>query len=109
MVPAGPITQETIDKLASIMEEGDTIIDGGNSRFTDSLKRAEALAEKKIDFVDAGKSGGVWGLSEGYCLMVGGDQENGRAFSNRYSQPLRRRMALPAWAGRAPATRQDGA
>ncbi|MDP9233714.1 MAG: decarboxylating 6-phosphogluconate dehydrogenase [Actinomycetota bacterium] len=75
MVPAGPITQETVDKLAGIMREGDTIIDGGNSRFTDSVKRAEALAEKKIDFVDAGTSGGVWGLSEGYCLMVGGDEE----------------------------------
>jgi 6-phosphogluconate dehydrogenase len=75
MVPAGPITQETVDKLADLMQEGDTIIDGGNSRFTDSLKRAEALAEKNIQFVDAGTSGGVWGLSEGYCLMVGGDQE----------------------------------
>jgi 6-phosphogluconate dehydrogenase len=75
MVPAGPITQETVNKLADMMQEGDTIIDGGNSRFTDSLKRAEALAEKNIEFVDAGTSGGVWGLSEGYCLMVGGNQD----------------------------------
>jgi 6-phosphogluconate dehydrogenase len=75
MVPAGPITQQTVDRLGEIMQEGDTIIDGGNSRFTDSLARAKALSEKKINFVDAGTSGGVWGLTEGYCLMVGGNKE----------------------------------
>ena len=75
MVPAGPITQETVDTLGGLMHEGDTIVDGGNSRFTDTLKRAEALSEKGIAFVDAGTSGGVWGLKEGYCLMVGGDKE----------------------------------
>jgi 6-phosphogluconate dehydrogenase len=76
MVPAGPITQETVDTLGGLMQEGDAIVDGGNSRFTDTLKRAEELSEKGIAFVDAGTSGGVWGLKEGYCLMVGGDQEN---------------------------------
>jgi 6-phosphogluconate dehydrogenase len=75
MVPAGSITQETIDDLGNVMQEGDTIIDGGNSRFTDTLKRAEELVDKGIAFVDAGTSGGVWGLKEGYCLMVGGDKE----------------------------------
>jgi 6-phosphogluconate dehydrogenase len=75
MVPAGPITQETIDALGDVMHEGDAIIDGGNSRFTDTLKRAEELSGKGIAFVDAGTSGGVWGLKEGYCLMVGGDKD----------------------------------
>jgi 6-phosphogluconate dehydrogenase len=75
MVPAGPITQQTIEALGHVMDKGDTIIDGGNSRFTDTLKRAEELSEKGISFVDAGTSGGVWGLKEGYCLMVGGDKE----------------------------------
>jgi 6-phosphogluconate dehydrogenase len=73
MVPAGPITQQTVDALGKVLQEGDTIIDGGNSRYTDSLKRAEELSKKGITFVDAGTSGGVWGLEEGYCLMVGGD------------------------------------
>ena len=76
MVPAGPITQDTVDALGGLMQEGDTIVDGGNSRFTDTLQRAEELSEKGISFVDAGTSGGVWGLKEGYCLMVGGDKEN---------------------------------
>jgi 6-phosphogluconate dehydrogenase len=75
MVPAGPITQETLDALGEVMQKGDAIIDGGNSRFTDTLERASALSEKGIAFVDAGTSGGVWGLKEGYCLMVGGDKE----------------------------------
>jgi 6-phosphogluconate dehydrogenase len=75
MVPAGSITQETIDALGEVMQKGDAIIDGGNSRFTDTLKRVSALSEKGIAFVDVGTSGGVWGLKEGYCLMVGGDKE----------------------------------
>jgi 6-phosphogluconate dehydrogenase len=73
MVPAGPITQQTVDALGEILQEGDAIIDGGNSRYTDTLKRAEELSKKGISFVDCGTSGGVWGLTEGYCLMVGGD------------------------------------
>jgi 6-phosphogluconate dehydrogenase len=73
MVPAGPITKQTVDTLGDLLQEGDTIIDGGNSRFTESLKRAEELSAKGITFVDCGTSGGVWGLKEGYCLMVGGD------------------------------------
>ncbi len=74
MVPAGPITQQTVDALGEVLEAGDTIIDGGNSRYTDTLTRAETMAEKRITFVDAGTSGGVWGLKEGYCLMVGGER-----------------------------------
>jgi 6-phosphogluconate dehydrogenase len=75
MVPSGKITDDTIAALAERLSEGDTIIDGGNSRYTESMKRAETLAEKGIDFVDSGTSGGIWGLKEGYCLMLGAKDE----------------------------------
>jgi 6-phosphogluconate dehydrogenase len=73
MVPSGPVTQETITGLADVLAEGDLVIDGGNSRFTEDAIHAKLLAEKRIGFVDAGVSGGIWGLREGYGLMVGGD------------------------------------
>nr|QIY99612.1 decarboxylating 6-phosphogluconate dehydrogenase [Streptomyces sp. S1D4-11] len=76
MVPAGAATQSTIDQLGELLEPGDTVVDGGNSRWTDDEKHAEELAAKGIGFVDAGVSGGVWGLKNGYALMVGGDAEN---------------------------------
>ncbi len=75
MVPAGAITSEVVTSLASLLERGDTIIDGGNSRYTDSIERARALAGKGISFVDVGTSGGIWGLEEGYCLMVGAEEQ----------------------------------
>jgi 6-phosphogluconate dehydrogenase len=75
MVPAGAPTEETIDELSKLLKAGDTIVDGGNSRYTDSIERATALFQKGISFVDAGVSGGIWGLEEGFCLMVGADQE----------------------------------
>jgi 6-phosphogluconate dehydrogenase len=75
MVPAGDPTQQTVDALAELLEEGDTIVDGGNSRWTDDQKRAEALSPKGIHYVDVGTSGGVWGLEVGYCMMVGGPDE----------------------------------
>ncbi|MFE3270261.1 MULTISPECIES: phosphogluconate dehydrogenase (NAD(+)-dependent, decarboxylating) [unclassified Streptomyces] len=76
MVPAGAATQSTIDQLGDLLEPGDTVVDGGNSRWTDDEKHADELAAKGIGFVDAGVSGGVWGLQNGYALMVGGDAEN---------------------------------
>ncbi|MFC9910209.1 phosphogluconate dehydrogenase (NAD(+)-dependent, decarboxylating) [Streptomyces sp. NPDC059862] len=76
MVPAGAITQGVIDQLASVLKPGDTVIDGGNSRWTDDEKHAEELGKRGIGFVDAGVSGGVWGLENGYALMVGGDKEH---------------------------------
>jgi 6-phosphogluconate dehydrogenase len=75
MVPAGEATQETVDSLAGLLEEGDTIVDGGNSKWTDDKARAEALEPKGINYVDVGTSGGVWGLDVGYCMMVGGPDE----------------------------------
>jgi len=75
MVPAGAPTQGTVDELATLLEAGDTIVDGGNSKWTDDKARAEALGEDGIDYVDVGTSGGVWGLEVGYCMMVGGPDE----------------------------------
>ncbi len=72
MVPAGKPTQDTVDKLASLMQKGDMIIDGGNSKWTDDRERAAALRKQGIDYVDVGTSGGVWGLEVGYCMMAGG-------------------------------------
>jgi 6-phosphogluconate dehydrogenase len=72
MVPSGPITDETIVSLADELETGDLVVDGGNSRYTEDAPRATLLAEKGIAFIDAGVSGGIWGLKEGYGLMVGG-------------------------------------
>jgi len=72
MVPSGPITDETITSLRDVLSEGDLVIDGGNSRYTEDGRHAKFLAEKGISFVDAGVSGGIWGLKEGYGLMVGG-------------------------------------
>jgi 6-phosphogluconate dehydrogenase len=76
MVPAGPPTYETIDTLGELLEPGDVVVDGGNSRYTDDIRHAEDLAGKGIGFVDCGVSGGVWGLTEGYGLMCGGDKEH---------------------------------
>jgi 6-phosphogluconate dehydrogenase len=73
MVPAGQITEDTIDELAGLMSPGDIIIDGGNSKFTDDVARAERLAPKGIKYIDCGVSGGIWGKTNGYALMVGGD------------------------------------
>ncbi|MGI5193503.1 phosphogluconate dehydrogenase (NAD(+)-dependent, decarboxylating) [Streptomyces sp. CA-288835] len=76
MVPAGGPTQSVVDELGDLLEAGDTVVDGGNSRWTDDEKHAEELGAKGIGFVDAGVSGGVWGLENGYALMVGGDKEH---------------------------------
>ena len=75
MVPAGDPTQEVVDELLGLLDEGDVIVDGGNSNFRDSQKRHAVAAEHGIRFVDAGVSGGIWGREVGYCLMVGGDDE----------------------------------
>jgi 6-phosphogluconate dehydrogenase len=72
MLPAGQITEEAITTLAGLLSPGDTLIDGGNSCYKDSQRRAEWLQEKGLHFLDVGTSGGIWGLREGYCLMIGG-------------------------------------
>ncbi|NDJ55396.1 MAG: decarboxylating 6-phosphogluconate dehydrogenase [Chloroflexi bacterium] len=75
MVPAGEITRDTIASLKDLMRSGDTLIDGGNSLYKESIVHAEGLAEGGIHFIDVGTSGGIWGLAEGYSMMVGGEAE----------------------------------
>ncbi|MEH3023254.1 MAG: decarboxylating 6-phosphogluconate dehydrogenase [Pseudomonas oryzihabitans] len=75
MLPAGEPTEQTIAELADRLAPGDVIIDGGNTYYKDDIRRAKTLAEKGIDYVDVGTSGGVWGLERGYCMMIGGKTE----------------------------------
>jgi 6-phosphogluconate dehydrogenase len=75
MVPAGAPTEETIEHLRPFLESGDTIIDGGNSFYKDDVRRSTGLLKEGIHYLDAGTSGGVWGLERGYCLMIGGNEE----------------------------------
>ena len=89
MVPAGEITERTVAALADALEPGDTIVDGGNTRYHDDIRRAAALAEKGIHYVDCGTSGGVFGLERGYCLMLGGEARPS-AVSPRSSRRSRR-------------------
>ncbi len=75
MVPAGGPTEQTVMKLAELMQPGDIIVDGGNSYFKDDVRRSKALKPKGIHYVDVGTSGGVWGVERGYCMMIGGPKE----------------------------------
>jgi len=75
MVPSGDPTQKTVETLLSLMQSGDTIIDGGNSYYKDDVRRSEMCAAKGVHYVDVGTSGGVWGIDRGYCMMIGGPQE----------------------------------
>jgi 6-phosphogluconate dehydrogenase len=76
MVPAGDPTEQTVMKLADLFDEGDTVVDGGNTNWHDDVRRAAALNERGIHYVDVGTSGGVWGLEVGYCMMVGGHADS---------------------------------
>jgi len=75
MVPAGEPTESTVQALGGLLERGDTIVDGGNTRWKDDVRRAAALSARGVHYVDAGTSGGIWGLQNGYCLMIGGEPE----------------------------------
>ena len=88
MVPAA-VVDSTLDSLVPLLEEGDAVVDGGNSYYRDDMRRSAQVAERKIDYVDAGTSGGVWGLERGYCLMIGGPtgRSNGSIRSSRRSPP----------------------
>jgi 6-phosphogluconate dehydrogenase len=90
MVPSGAPTESTITALGGILSGGDTIIDGGNTNFHDDMRRAETLLARQITYVDAGTSGGIWGLQEGYCLMVGGDADTCRRL-----EPIFKTLAPP--------------
>jgi 6-phosphogluconate dehydrogenase len=88
MVPAGAPTEQTVDALAQRLQRGDAIIDGGNTYYKDDVRRARALREKGIEYVDVGTSGGVWGAERGYCLMIGGEQDAAQRL-----QPIFRTLA----------------
>jgi 6-phosphogluconate dehydrogenase len=90
MVPAGDPTEQTLRALAGLVQPGDILIDGGNSRYTDTVRRGRELAERGIRLVDAGTSGGVWGLQVGYCLMVGGEEA-----AVRHCEPIFTTLAPP--------------
>jgi 6-phosphogluconate dehydrogenase len=75
MLPAGAITEATVNELAGLMDVGDVIIDGGNTYYKDDIRRAKTLQPQGITYIDVGTSGGVWGLERGYCMMIGGDKE----------------------------------
>ncbi|MBN1688385.1 MAG: decarboxylating 6-phosphogluconate dehydrogenase [Candidatus Omnitrophica bacterium] len=90
MLPAGKVTDQKINEVAGLLEAKDIVIDGGNSFFKDDIRRAEELARKKIDYMDVGTSGGIWGLKIGYCLMIGGKKEN-----YDYLEPVFKALAPP--------------
>ncbi|HYL54875.1 MAG TPA: decarboxylating 6-phosphogluconate dehydrogenase [Gemmatimonadales bacterium] len=90
MVPSGQPTESTIDQLTPHLSRGDIIIDGGNSNFRDSMRRAKALEAKGLEFVDSGTSGGIWGLTVGYCLMIGAS-----AAAFRHCEPIFKTLAPP--------------
>jgi len=73
MVPSGAPTEETVQAVAALLQPGDTVVDGGNTRFHDDVRRAADLKKKQLHYIDAGTSGGIWGLKVGYCLMIGGE------------------------------------
>jgi 6-phosphogluconate dehydrogenase len=88
MVPAGDPTEKTVLALAKLMEPGDIIVDGGNSYYKDDVRRAKLVKEKGIHYVDAGTSGGIWGIERGYCLMIGGEEE-----TVKYLDPIFKTLA----------------
>ena len=88
MVPAGELTEKTVTDLAELLDEGDIVIDGGNSFYKDDVRRARMLAEKGMHYLDVGTSGGVWGVERGYCLMIGGPEE-----TVRYLDPIFKTLA----------------
>jgi len=90
MLPAGPAVDQTIEQLLPALSRGDVIVDGGNSNYRDSMRRAQTVGAKGIDFIDAGVSGGIWGLDVGYCLMVGG-----ATAAVQHCEPLFKSLAAP--------------
>ena len=104
MVPAGDATEAQIAELLEHLEPGDTIIDGGNTNFHDDVRRHAALKAKGIGYVDAGTSGGIWGLQVGYCLMVGGDGGGREAARAGVHDARAARTATSTSAVRAPGT-----
>jgi 6-phosphogluconate dehydrogenase len=100
MLPAGAVTEETVTTLAPQLAAGDALIDGGNSYYKDDVRRAEMLAPRGIHYLDAGTSGGIWGLERGYCLMIGGARESVERLDPIWKTLAPGRGSVPASAGR---------
>ena len=101
MLPAGGPTESTIDLLTPMLAKGDTIIDGGNTYWRDDIRRGKALAEKGLNYVDVGTSGGVWGLERGYCMMIGGAAEEVTRLDPIFAALAPGRGSIPLTPGRA--------
>lgn len=108
MVPAGGVTEQMVGELGTILESGDTIIDGGNSFFKDDVRRAEELRPRGIHYVDVGTSGGVWGLERGYCLMIGGPDEVVERLEPVFRTLAPGKGSIPETAGRKGGTAEEG-
>jgi len=110
MVPAGQATEQTVNQLAAHLESGDIIIDGGNSYFKDDARRARALTDKGINYLDVGTSGGVWGLERGYCMMIGGPEAVVRHLDPIFKTLAPGRGDIPRTPGReaSAGTAEDG-
>jgi 6-phosphogluconate dehydrogenase len=100
MLPAGAATEAAVTELAALLEAGDTLIDGGNTFWKDDIRRARALAPKRIHYLDVGTSGGVWGLERGYCLMIGGDMAAVERLDPIFSALAPGKGDIPATPGR---------
>jgi len=100
MLPAGKITEDCVVQLSGLLAKGDVIVDGGNTFFKDDVRRAKALAERGIDYVDCGTSGGVWGLERGYCMMIGGGKKAVERLDPIFAALAPGRGAIPATPGR---------
>jgi len=108
MVPSGAATESTVNELAEKLDPGDIIIDGGNSFFKDDIRRARSLAAKKITYVDAGTSGGVYGLERGYCMMIGGDNETVKRLDPIFKTLAPGKGSVERTPGRSGGTSEEG-
>ncbi len=108
MLPAGEVTETTVTTLAERLAPGDGLIDGGNSYFKDDVRRSESLAARKLDYLDVGTSGGVWGLERGYCLMIGGRREAADRLDPIWKTLAPGQGQIPPTAGRPAGTAEQG-
>ena len=108
MLPSGEITENTVSQLRGLLESGDVIIDGGNSYFKDDVRRGKLAADKGIDYVDVGTSGGVWGLERGYCLMVGGKDDTFARLEPIFKTLAPGQGSIPLTPGRKRTTAEEG-
>src|SRR4051812_14702111 len=108
MLPAGEVTEQTVAALAERLAPGDAVVDGGNSYFKDDVRRSRDLAARSLRYLDAGTSGGIWGLERGYCLMIGGDRETVERLDPIWKTLAPGQGQVPLTAGRAAGTAEQG-